>query len=94
MRTLAEAEEIDELRAADNAQQREAEFGDLLFALVNFARWIDVDPEVALRNTNRKFKTRFALLERTANERGLELREMGLEEMEAIWNASKKGGQA
>jgi tetrapyrrole methylase family protein/MazG family protein len=82
-------EEIEELRSAENAEDRNAEFGDLLFALVNLARWLDVDPETALRGTNARFKQRFAHIEGTARKQGRKLKEMELAEMEALWEEGK-----
>ncbi len=66
----------------------EAEFGDVLFSLVNYARFIGVDPETALERTNRKFKRRFEYLEAQAPR---PLRELSLAEMDELWNAAKRG---
>ena len=68
----------------------ESEFGDLLFALVNYARFINVNPEDALENTNRKFLRRFAYIEKKAEENGLHLSDMTLSEMDVFWEESKK----
>jgi len=65
------------------------ELGDTLFALANLARHLDIDPEEALRRTNRKFRNRFAGIERQASETGTTLEAMSLEEMEAAWQAFK-----
>lgn len=67
----------------------EAEFGDLMFSVVNAARLYGVDPENALERTNRKFIARFNYLEAKAKERGKSLRDMSLAEMDAIWNEAK-----
>jgi tetrapyrrole methylase family protein/MazG family protein len=83
-------EEVAELRQAKDDQSRLAEFGDLLFALVNLARWLDVDPEVALRGTNARFKQRFAAVEAGARAQGRALKELSLEEMEAFWQQGKQ----
>jgi len=87
-------EELDELKyEADNGAdpaRLESEFGDLLFALVNYARFIKVNPEDALENTNRKFLRRFAYLEKKAEENGLRLSDMTLSEMDVFWEESKK----
>jgi MazG family protein len=84
-------EEIGELQEAihENAapEKIEEEFGDMLFALVNYARFIGVDPETALERTNRKFKSRFEHIE---NKAPRPLAEMTLEEMDALWNEAKK----
>ena len=79
-------EEIDELHAEVKAQKHtaiEAEFGDVLFSLINYARFLKVNPEDALERTNKKFITRFQYLERKAAERGKSLRDMTLAEMES-----------
>ena len=82
-------EEIAEIDAAENSEEREKEFGDLLFALVNFSRWKNIDPEVALRNTNKRFKMRFSYIEKKARETNTKLSDMSLEEMEALWQEGK-----
>ena len=66
-----------------------AEFGDLLFSLINFARFIDVNPEEALERTNRKFIKRFKYLESTSRQDGKDLSEMTLEELEFYWQQAK-----
>ncbi len=86
-------EEIDELKeAVDNEDQEETtkEFGDVLFALANYARFIDVDPEGALAKTNSKFIRRFQKMEEMAAAKGESLIDMGLWEMDALWNETKK----
>ena len=67
----------------------EDEIGDLLFSVVNLARKCNVDPESALRKTNRKFRMRFREIEKVAREKGLELEKMPLEEMDRIWEIAK-----
>jgi len=67
----------------------EAEFGDLLFSLINFARFIDVDPESALERTNKKFISRFKHMELAARKTGKKLNDMSLVEMETLWQSSK-----
>ena len=86
-----ELRELDEARdgAADPARVEE-EVGDLLFMVVNIARFLKLDPELALRKTNRKFRERFARVERGLSERGKSLAEADLEEMEELWQQSKK----
>ncbi len=64
----------------------EEEFGDVLFALVNYARFIGVDPETALERVNRKFKRRFEFIESNAPR---PLQEMSLAEMDGLWNEAK-----
>ena len=68
----------------------EDELGDMLFVLVNIARYLSLDPESALRKTNRKFKRRFQWLEEKLREQGRQLSETSLEEMEALWQKSKE----
>jgi tetrapyrrole methylase family protein / MazG family protein len=83
-------EEIQELSSTVEAEERSSELGDLLFALVNLARWYDIDAESALRDANKRFKTRFSYIEKTARSEGRSLSELTLEEMEALWQAAKK----
>lgn len=89
---LAEAHEAagdegtDETRAAI-----EWEFGDLLFSLVNLARWMDIDAETALRQANRRFVSRFRAMENTARDRGEEFSALSLERMDALWEEAKRG---
>lgn len=75
--------------AAINKERAMAEFGDLLFSLVNYARFIDIDPEEALERTNKKFIKRFQYLETQSALDGKKLGEMTLEEMDRYWNAAK-----
>jgi ATP diphosphatase len=85
-------EETDEIAAEVNAGDRSkasAEIGDLLFAVVNLARHLGVDPESALRGTNAKFERRFAAIERALAARGKSLSESTLAEMDALWNEAK-----
>lgn len=72
-----------------NAQRAEGEFGDLLFSLVNYARFIDLNPETALERTNKKFIKRFQYLEDRARANGQALHEMTLAEMDVYWNEAK-----
>ncbi|WP_150524951.1 nucleoside triphosphate pyrophosphohydrolase [Roseibium sediminis] len=87
-----EADELEEeLSATEPDKARiEDELGDTLFALANLARHLEIDPEEALRKTNRKFRTRFAAIEDHANKTGTTLEAMTLDEMEAAWQAAKK----
>ena len=85
-------EEADEIESAlDRADKEELahETGDLLFALVNLARHVGADPEMALRGTNAKFERRFAFIERALATQGRSLEESTLEEMDALWNEAK-----
>ena len=91
MEKLAEeaAELKKEISAAD-ARRIEEETGDLLFAAVNLARFLHVDPEIALKKANAKFAARFREMERMAREGGKELADVPRSEMEALWERSKK----
>lgn len=80
-------EEIDEVKQAGSHNEQQAEIGDLLFAVVNWSRWLDIDPEIALREANERFKKRFAYIETHAPK---PLGEMTLEELDALWNQAKE----
>lgn len=84
-------EELGEFQEAkaENAphEKLEDEFGDILFALVNYARFMNIDPEIALERTNKKFKSRFEYIEKNAPK---PLMEMNLESMDALWEEAKK----
>ena len=85
-------EEIEELKEEvrnNNKEKIEQEFGDTLFALINYARFIDVNPETALERTNKKFINRFQFIEEKALLQGRSLKDMTLEEMDKIWNEAK-----
>ena len=85
-------DEVTELQEALNNNDKEAveeEFGDVFFSLVNYARFIDVNPENALEKTNKKFIKRFRFLEEQAKKSGQPLRDMTIEEMELLWQQSK-----
>lgn len=85
-----EISEVEKEIEAKNNDKLEAEFGDLLFAVVNAARLYGVNPENALERTNRKFISRFNYLEQKSRESGKSLKEMTLAEMDAIWDEAKK----
>jgi ATP diphosphatase len=84
-----EADEIEAEIAAGNKAAAAGELGDLLFAVVNLARHLDVDPEAMLRATNRKFERRFAAIEQALGELGKTPEEATIEEMENLWNEAK-----
>lgn len=84
-----ETEEVEEALASGESDNIEAEFGDLIFSIVNAARLYGVNPETALEHTNRKFITRFNWLEAKAKEQGRELKSMTLEEMDKLWQDAK-----
>ncbi len=85
-----ELEEVRETLGKRNGKRREEEFGDLLVALVNYARFLHVNPEHALRSTIEKFTHRFRHIEDTLGKRGLDIRNSTLEEMDGLWNEAKK----
>ena len=85
-------EEIGELKAeieANHQAKMEQEFGDVLFSMINYARFLNIDPETALEKTNKKFKHRFERMEQYANAHGLDLASMSLQEKEALWQQMK-----
>jgi tetrapyrrole methylase family protein / MazG family protein len=83
-------EEIEEIKNAETDFELASEIGDLLFALVNVARWKHIDAESALRGTNMKFRKRFAYVERGAKNQERELSSLSLDEMESLWQEAKK----
>lgn len=84
------AEEVNELKRVESQEQRELEFGDLLFTLANIARRMGIDPEAALRRANQRFYRRFTYLEELCRERGLNLSEMPFAEKKALWEEAKR----
>lgn len=85
-------EEISELRAeikAGNGDKVASEMGDMMFVLINLARHLNVEPEMALRGTNDKFRKRFAYIEQKLENVGVSLQDATLDEMEALWQAAK-----
>jgi MazG family protein len=90
-------EEVAELKEAislGDADKTEEEFGDLIFSLVNYARFLQVDAENALEKTNKKFIRRFTQMEQAAASQNRLLADMSLAEMDAIWNSIKKQNPA
>ncbi len=83
-------EELDEFTSANSPEEREAEMGDLLFSIVNYCRFMNINPDDALSRTNLKFKKRFMEVEKAAFSQQRTLSEMSLEEMEALWQNAKK----
>ncbi|QIE58006.1 nucleoside triphosphate pyrophosphohydrolase [Rasiella rasia] len=86
-------EELEELQHeidTNNPEKMEQEFGDVLFSMINYARFLKVDPENALERTNKKFIKRFQYLEGKAKEAGKALKDMTLAEMDVYWNEAKK----
>lgn len=84
-----ELEELKEVVAAGDADKMEDEMGDVFFSLINYARFLQVDADLALERTNKKFITRFQRMEQVALSEGKQLHQMTLEEMDAIWNRIK-----
>lgn len=82
-------EELEELIQTKEHADREAELGDLLFSVVNLSRWWEIDAESALRSANTRFKQRFGLIETIARERGKDISQLSLEEMDEIWEKAK-----
>ena len=93
-------EEMQEFKQEFNAagdqpidqEKAQSEFGDLLFSLINYARFAGINPEEALERTNKKFIRRFQYLEQEAAKAGKSLSDMSLEEMDVYWNEAKKLG--
>ena len=84
------AEEVSEFKQAGSQQEREREFGDLLFTLANIARRLGVDLEAGLRQANRRFYRRFTYMEELCRQRGVNLGELSFDEQNALWEEAKK----
>ncbi len=94
-------EEINEMREAEESEEKdktnhkdhlEEEVGDVFFALINYARFLGINPELALRKTNKKFIKRFQYIESKLSENGKSVTDSNLEEMDKFWNESKANG--
>jgi len=83
-------EEVRELKDVTNLREKVSEFGDLLFALVNLARWIDVDAEDALRLANKRFTRRFKYMEELCRQKSISLGNLSLDEMDTLWEEAKQ----
>lgn len=83
-------EEIKEFKSETDPKKREAEFGDVLFSLINYARFTGINPEDALERTNKKFVSRFQQIEELAHQKGKSISELSLEEQDALWEIAKK----
>jgi MazG family protein len=90
LKVQEEMKELEQAVNAGDAKETEEELGDVLFSLVNYARFLNVDAENALAQTNKKFIHRFTRMEAIAKEQGRELYNISLEEMDTIWNIVKK----
>ena len=82
-------EEINEFKNETNPTEKEMEFGDVLFSLINYGRFIGINAEDALEKSNKKFIKRFQILEKIASEKGLELGEMTLNQLDELWKLAK-----
>ena len=85
------AEEIREIKDTKNRDEKEQEYGDLLFTLVNVARWEGIDAEAALRSANRKFFKRFTHMEELCRKRGIDFSRLSFKEKDDLWEKAKKG---
>ena len=83
-------EEVREFKQADNSERRALEFGDLLFTLVNLARWLGIDSESTLREANRKFYQRFSYMEEVCRKRGVNFAELSFDKQNALWDEAKR----
>ncbi len=83
-------EELEELKQAKTQEERISEFGDLLFALTNVARWIEIDLESALHLANERFCKRFSYIEDVCQKRGVLVQELSLEELDILWEEAKE----
>ena len=82
-------EELQELKEADTPERKQSEAGDVLFAVVNLLRWLEIDPETALRETNARFRQRFGYIETEAARQGKQVEDLSFEEMDALWEEAK-----
>jgi tetrapyrrole methylase family protein/MazG family protein len=83
-------EELHEVQLATTPGERSGEVGDLIFAAVNLARWLGADPESALRESSRRFRKRFEIMEAEAKSRGTSLGHLGPERLDELWEAAKR----
>ncbi|WP_425236362.1 nucleoside triphosphate pyrophosphohydrolase [Ulvibacterium sp.] len=90
LKVQEELEELQDEVSKSNPDRIESEFGDVLFSMINYARFLKVNPENALERTNKKFIKRFQYLERKADENGKSLKDMTLAEMDVFWEEAKK----
>jgi tetrapyrrole methylase family protein/MazG family protein len=85
------AEEVREIKDARDREEKEREYGDLLFTLVNVARWEGIDAEAALREANRRFFKRFTRMEELCRQRGLDFSKLSFKEKDELWEEAKRG---
>ncbi|HET6370308.1 MAG TPA: MazG nucleotide pyrophosphohydrolase domain-containing protein, partial [Nitrospiria bacterium] len=93
-KVLEEWGELSEVLESGNARRAEEEFGDLLFALVNYARHLSIQPEEALRKAIERFSRRFSRMERESAQEGGRLSDLSLEAMDRLWEKVKREGEA
>ena len=89
-----EASELLQAQTENNPERMTDEVGDLLFVAVNAARFLEVDPETALRRSNDKFDRRFRYVESSVKQQGRKLKDASLEEMDALWEEAKSVGKS
>ena len=82
-------EELQELKEAETQEEKQSEAGDVLFAVVNLLRWLEIDPEMALRGTNTRFRQRFRYIETIAAKHGKHVEDFSFEELDAFWEEAK-----
>jgi MazG family protein len=82
--------EVQQLSASDSKSKVEAELGDLMFSIINYARFLGIDPDNALNRTNKKFKSRFQAMETIIGERGQQLTDLDLKALDSVWDQVKK----
>jgi tetrapyrrole methylase family protein/MazG family protein len=85
--------ELEELRQASNKKEQFDELGDLLFSSVNYARWLEIDPEAALRKAAGRFRNRFGIIERELAKQRRKVQDLSVEEMDELWKQSKEAGE-
>ncbi len=83
-------EELQELKEAETPERKQSEAGDVLFAVVNLLRWLNINPEMALRETNSRFRKRFGYIEEAAAKQGKHVEDLSFEEMDALWEEAKQ----
>ena len=83
-------EEMGEFKSEKDPIDKQSEFGDLLFSLINYARFVDINPEESLERTNKKFIKRFQYIESESTKNGQSLSDMTLEEMDRYWEKAKE----
>lgn len=89
-KVMEEIEELKEAVSEQSAAEIELEFGDVLFALINYSRFIDIDPEKALEQTNRKFIARFQWMEAYVKQQNLDMHTMDLTQLDVLWEMAKQ----